>query len=251
MLVPYSDETNNKEISIRETSSKEASNKETSNKECFGIIERKSTRLYKAIAKRYSLLRPVQKKAIKAGLLDNKSLLVCSPTASGKTFVAELAMLNAVLERGGIAAYIAPLKAIASEKYRSFKKRYPFLKTALSIGNSDSPEHYLGSYDFIVTTTEKLDSLIRHKAQWVSRIKAVVFDEIHLLNDPGRGPVAEVLVILLKRLLPSCQFIALSATIGNPEELAEWLGAKLVKDSWRPVKLKLGVSLDSNIEFFE
>jgi len=88
-------------------------------------------------------------------------------------------------------------------------------------------------------------------APWIAGVSTVIIDEIHLLNDPGRGPTLEILITILKRLLKNVQIIGLSATIGNPEELAEWLDAKLVEDDWRPVKLKKGVYLDGKLEFFE
>ena len=69
-------------------------------------------------------LRPAQEKAIKAGLLEGKNLIVCTPTASGKTLIAELVMLKRILERKGKAVYIVPLRALGSEKQRDFKKRY-------------------------------------------------------------------------------------------------------------------------------
>ena len=59
--------------------------------------------------------RPAQEKALKAGLLEHKSLLVCTPTASGKTLIAEIAALKGILEHSGKAVYIVPLKALASE----------------------------------------------------------------------------------------------------------------------------------------
>ena len=106
-------------------------------------------------------------------------------------------------------------------------------------------------YDFIFTTSEKLDSLTRHNSPWLKYVKTVIIDEIHLLNDPGRGPTLEILITILKKLLPKMQLIALSATIGNPEELSEWLDAELVIDKWRPVKLEEGVYLDGEIDFSE
>jgi helicase len=69
------------------------------------------------------------------------------------------------------------------------------------------------------------------------------------LNDVGRGPTLEFLITVLKTLLKDLQIVGLSATIGNPDELAEWLGANLVLDTWRPVKLEKGVYLDGEIEF--
>ena len=207
--------------------------------------------LYDILEKEITNLRPAQEKSIKKGLLDGKSLLVCTPTASGKTLIAELASLKGIIENKGKAVYIVPLKALASEKYREFKRRYDKVaKIALSIGDTDSPDHYLAEYDLIVTTSEKLDSLIRHHSPWLSGIKTVVVDEIHLLNDTQRGPTLEILLTILKQLLKNAQIIGLSATIGNAEELAEWLDADLVVDDWRPVKLHKGIYMDGKVEFY-
>ena len=207
-------------------------------------------KLYAILSQSIEALRPSQEKAINAGLLDGKSLLVCTPTASGKTLIAELAALKSILEGKGKAVYIVPLKALASEKYRNFKKRYGRIaKIALSIGDIDSSDPYIAEYDLIITTSEKLDSLIRHHSPWISGIKTVIVDEIHLLNDAERGPTLEILLTILKHLLKNSQIIGLSATIGNAEELAEWLQADLVVDEWRPVKLYQGVYLDGEIEF--
>ena len=206
--------------------------------------------LYEILKKDIEELRPAQKKAIESGLLDGKNLLVCTPTASGKTLIAELAALKSIIEGKGKAIYIVPLKALASEKLKDFKKRYDGIaKIALSIGDIDRADSYLIDYDLIITTSEKLDSLIRHHAPWLSLISTIIIDEIHLLNDPSRGPTLEILITILRQLLKKSQIIALSATIGNPEELAEWLKAELVADDWRPVKLHKGVYLNGEVDF--
>jgi helicase len=195
-------------------------------------------------------LRPAQSKSLKAGLLDGKSLLVCTPTASGKTVVAELAFMNSILNRRGKAIYIVPLKALATEKYKDFSRKYSkLINIGMSIGDFDSSDPYLHTFDLIITTSEKLDSLIRHHAPWLRDIAVIIIDEVHLLNDSGRGPTLEILITMLKLLIKDAQFIALSATIGNEKELAEWLDAKLVDDKWRPVELHKGIYFDGKIEF--
>lgn len=207
-------------------------------------------KLYSVLEKEITDLRPCQEKAVKAGLLNNQNLLVCTPTASGKTLVAEIAAIKNILENKGKTIYIVPLKALAREKYRDFKKRYSqFCRISLSIGDMDKSDSFLNDFDLIITTSEKLDSLIRHRAPWLSKIKTIIVDEIHLLNDPGRGPTLEVTLTVLKKIIKA-QLIALSATIGNPEELAKWLEAKLVLDNWRPVELKKGIYHQGNIEFY-
>jgi len=207
----------------------------------FSLLERRG----------FKVLRPSQVKSIQAGLFDDKNLLVCTPTASGKTLVGELGALNAILHDRGKAVYIVPLRALASEKLRQFRKDYPSLKIAMSTGDLDEVEGYLGHNDVIIVTSEKFDSLLRHKVDWLQKVKTIIVDEIHLLNDPKRGPTLEIVLTILKRVLPHAQIIGLSATIGNKEELAAWLNATLVEDSWRPVKLEKGVYYDGKIEFVE
>jgi helicase len=206
--------------------------------------------LYESIISRgINELRPSQKKAIDAELLKRKNLLICTPTSSGKTLVAEIAMLNSILNHTGKAIYIAPLKSLATEKYKEFTKNYGNkIKIALSIGDMDAVDPKLHEYDLIITTSEKLDSLLRHKIAWLRDVAVIIVDEIHLLNDPGRGPTLEILITLLKEMLKNVQIIGLSATIGNPEQLAKWLKAELVIDDWRPVKLYKGTYLEGKIE---
>lgn len=200
-------------------------------------------------------LRPCQEKAVHAGLLEGKNLLVCTPTASGKTLIAEMACLTAILSRKGKAVYIVPLKALANEKFKDFTRRWGSLcSVCLSIGDVDDHGPILESKDFIICTAEKLDAVMRHRAQWVSSVACVVIDEIHLLNDPGRGPTLEILITMLRTVAKQnqhVQFIGLSATIGNPQELADWLDAELIVDDWRPSPLFKGVYYDGRIEFEE
>ena len=202
------------------------------------------------ILKHFSDFRPCQEKAIKKGLLEGKSIVVCTPTASGKTLVAKLAAVKNILEGKGKAVYIVPLKALASEKFKEFKRDFPFLKIALSIGDLDSTDPYLAGYDLIIATSEKLDSLIRHRAEWIRQIYTVVIDETHLINDTERGPTLEILITMLRQILAKHQIIALSATIGNPGTLADWLGAELVIDKWRPVELKQATYLNRKLEYW-
>ena len=195
-------------------------------------------------------LRPAQKKAIDAGVLEGKNMLVCTPTASGKTLIAEMTGGKNIIEGKGKVVYIVPLVALANEKYKEFKRKYGHLfKVALSVGDYDSSDQHLIDYDLVICTAEKLDSLIRHHSPWLKFVSLVVIDEVHLMNDVSRGPTVEILITVMKKLLPEVQLIALSATIGNPKELADWLGAELIIDDWRPVPLKKGTYLQGEVEF--
>jgi helicase len=195
-----------------------------------------------------SELNPPQVDALKSGLLNGQNLVVAAPTASGKTLIAELAMLRN-FSSGGKAVYLSPLKALASEKYTEFKRKYSDLglKVALSIGDHDTADEWLGRYDVIITTNEKMDSLIRHQASWLKFVTLIVADEIHLMNDPGRGPTLEIVLTRLRQMT-SAQMLALSATISNAEQIAEWLGAKLVRSDWRPIPLYRGVVYPNGLD---
>ena len=197
------------------------------------------------------ILYPPQQEAVKVGLLNGENLVVSIPTAAGKTLIAELAIVKRLLEEGGKALYMAPLRALASEKYDEFSRYYPKLglKVALSLGDYDSSDPWLMKYDVIVATNEKVDSLIRHGAPWLKDVRVIIADEIHLLNDAQRGPTLEVVLTRIMQLRPDAQIIALSATIRNSDELAKWLNARLVKSDWRPVPLKEGVYYNGNIFF--
>ncbi|HIQ32915.1 MAG TPA: DEAD/DEAH box helicase, partial [Methanothermococcus okinawensis] len=116
-----------------------------------------------------------------------------------------------------------------------------------SIGDYDEEED-LEDYNIIITTAEKLDSLIRHRVRWIEDVSVAIIDEIHLIGNEERGGTLEVLITKLKSKY-NVQIIGLSATIGNPEELAEWLDAELVIDTWRPVKLKKGIGYRDKILF--
>jgi helicase len=201
-------------------------------------------------------LYPPQEEAIRAGALEGKNLVLASPTASGKTLIAELCCLKNVLEKNGKTIYLAPLRALASEKFEDFKK-YAALKKAdgrhvsvgISTGDFDSSDPWLGRYDVIITTNEKADSLLRHRAKWMDEISLVVADEVHLLNEAERGPTLEVVLARLLQVNPDMQVLALSATMGNVDEIATWLKAQFVITEWRPVTLKEGVLLHDEIQF--
>ena len=191
-----------------------------------------------------SELTPPQALSVEYGITSGKNFVVAAPTASGKTLIAEIAMLKTVMWDRKKAVYIAPMRALVREKYDDFKKDYPYLRVAMSIGDLDSLDKWLEDYDIILASTEKLDSLIRHGASWLENIGCIVVDEVHMIDEQGRGPTLEILVSKLKRMCPGAQMLALSATVGNSKELAEWMSAELIESNYRPVLLEKGIELD-------
>jgi helicase len=196
-------------------------------------------------------LFPPQISAFKTGVLDGKNLVLAIPTSSGKTLVAEICMLKTILDGRGKALYLVPLKSLAREKYTEFKKYESLgITTSMSVGDYDSPGRSLHDADIIIVTTERADSLVRHRAEWINDVGIVVADEIHLINDSKRGPTLEMVLAKLTQIKKEIQVVALSATISNANQIAEWLDAELVKDTWRPVPLSEGVYLDGRISFY-
>lgn len=197
-------------------------------------------------------LNPIQKEAIKIGLLDGKNLVVASPTSSGKTLLAELAGLNIVFNKRLKMIYLSPLVALAREKYQGFKEKYQNLgiKVALSIGNFDSQDPFLENFDWICLSNEKMDSLIRHEAPWIKNIGLIVADEVHLLNDFERGPTLEILLTVLKEICPKSQFLLLSATIKNAEDLGKWIGGEVLRSNFRPTPLYFGILCKNKLKVF-
>ncbi|MGZ5520847.1 MAG: DEAD/DEAH box helicase [Halobacteriota archaeon] len=194
----------------------------------------------------FTELYPPQEEAIACGLLDGASLVVATPTASGKTLLAEFAMLNSIYQ-GGKCLYIVPLKALASEKFDRFSLFAAFgVSIGISTGDYDVRDDRLGHNDIIVTTSEKADSLLRNGVEWMRTLSVIVADEIHLLDSMGRGPTLEVTLTKLKKLNPLAQILALSATVSNADEIAQWLSAQLVRSDWRPVVLHEGLYLQES-----
>jgi helicase len=191
-------------------------------------------------------LYPPQEDCVRKGLFEGNNLLVAVPTASGKTIVAEMAMHHHIRD-GGKCLYIVPLKALASEKYGDFSGKG--VKVGISTGDFDHRDAFLGRNDIIVCTSEKADSLLRNATPWIRDITILIVDEVHLIDDPDRGPTLEMVITKLRRINPSMQIIALSATIGNPGALAGWLKAESVTSSWRPVDLRQGVYYEGEIHF--
>jgi helicase len=172
--------------------------------------------------------------------------LVSAPTASGKTLIATLAIISYLSKNKGKVIYLSPLRALAAEKFLEFKKLEKIsignkIKVGISTGDYENTEKKLEKNNVLILTNEKMDSIIRHGAEWIDEIGLVISDEIHLIGDDSRGPTLEMILTQLKELEHKPQILGLSATITNSDEIANWLGCKLVNNKWRPVPLSEGV----------
>lgn len=193
-------------------------------------------------------LYPPQEEFVKRRLFE-KSCIVSSPTASGKTLLAFLSSIKC-LEKGKKVVYTSPLVSLAFEKYEDFTNFFREKKVAISVSDYDSSDPWLKDYDIIIATNEKIDSLIRHGADWIKDVGLLIVDEIHLLNDIERGATLEMLIVKIKKLVKNLKILGLSATIKNCRDLANWLDCELLESNFRPVTLYQGVAYDSKIKFF-
>ncbi len=182
--------------------------------------------------------RGVQLTAIENGLLEGRSLLVCSPTGSGKTLVGEMALLRA-LSIGHKGLYLVPLRSLAVQVASVLRDHFDThqIRVGISTGDYYDDGSRLAEYDILVTTYERADSLLRHGCTWLQDVGTIVIDEIQSLSDGLRGARLESVIMRIRRLIERPQIVALSATVGSPETLAEWLDARLITSSERPVPL--------------
>lgn len=185
------------------------------------------------------------------GLAAGRSVLVAAPTGTGKTVVAEYAVRRA-LENGRRTFYTTPIKALSNQKYRDFKAAFGEERVGLMTGdiveNPDAP--------VIVMTTEILRNRLISDPTGLGRggtglgdVESVVFDEVHYLADPERGTAWEEAILLAPKWI---QFVCLSATVSNADQIADWLRATnrlvdLIFHEERAVPLEHTYYLDGEI----
>jgi len=156
---------------------------------------------------------PFQQEAIR--LIDEgHSLLVCAPTGTGKTVIAETVIARA-MNRGEEVIYTAPIKALSNQKYRDFREqwgeRIGIVTGDVSI-NANAP--------ILIMTTEIYRNSLFENPERLKRIRWIIFDEIHYLDDPERGTVWEEAILFSPTHV---QLLGLSATVPNIRELARWI----------------------------
>ncbi|HUR77714.1 MAG TPA: DEAD/DEAH box helicase [Acidimicrobiales bacterium] len=163
------------------------------------------------------------------------SVLVAAPTGSGKTVVAEYA-IECALAGGARAFYTTPLKALSNQKFNDLVARHGAARVGLMTGDTVvRPEA-----DVIVMTTEVLRNMIYARSGSLERLRWVILDEVHYLQNPYRGAVWEEVIIHLPDYV---DLVCLSATVSNAEDVADWIATvrgttEAVIDETRPVELE-------------
>jgi len=206
------------------------------------------------VALGFHQLTRIQEQAVRSGLFEGNNLLISAPTNSGKTFIAELAVINTILHKTRAKTfYLLPLKSLAEEKFIDFNNKYSEwgLDVAISTGDRTEFDSDLMSYDIIIATYEKLLILLIKNPELIHNLGVVIIDEIQNIGDQFRGVNLEILLSLLLTKGPRAQIIGLSATVPNSEALASWLDGSIVESHLREIDLREGIEYvgDSPIVF--
>ncbi|XP_063284129.1 probable ATP-dependent DNA helicase HFM1 [Pelobates fuscus] len=223
---------------------------------------------FRNIFKEFPYFNYIQSKALDDLLYSDKNFVICAPTGSGKTVIFELAITRLLIEApmpwSNIkVVYMAPMKALCGQRFDDWKEKFgPIgLNCKELTGDTQMDDLFeIQHAHIIMTTPEKWDTMTR---KWrdntlVQLVRLFLIDEVHTLKDESRGATLEVVVSRMKTMQSSIsriskeselhvpiRFVAVSATIPNAEDIAEWLSdgkqsaiCMKMDETQRPVKLR-------------
>ncbi|KAJ4376494.1 putative steryl acetyl hydrolase mug81 [Neocucurbitaria cava] len=213
----------------------------------------KNSLLEEVYAQRFQYFNPMQSQIFHCLYHTPANVLLGSPTGSGKTVAAELAMWWAFREKpGSKVVYIAPMKALVRERVQDWGKRLAApmgLKLVELTGDNTPDTRTIRDADIIITTPEKWDGISRswQTRGYVRQVSLVIIDEIHLLGG-DRGPILEIIVSRMNYIASqkkdgSIRLLGMSTACANASDLGNWLGVKEglfnFRHSVRPVPLEI------------
>ncbi|KAJ6386841.1 hypothetical protein OIU78_016717 [Salix suchowensis] len=191
---------------------------------------------YEALYQDFKHFNPVQTQVFTALYNTDDNVLVAAPTASGKTTCAELAILRnhqKEPECGTRVVYIAPLEAIAKERFRDWERKFGQglgMRVVKLTGETATDLKLLERGQMIISTPERWDALSRRwkPRKYVQQVSLFIIDELHLIGGQG-GPVLEVIVSRMRYIASKIEnrirIVALSSSLANANDLGEWIGA--------------------------
>ncbi|XP_019733399.1 probable ATP-dependent DNA helicase HFM1 [Hippocampus comes] len=221
---------------------------------------------FRQVFSEFPFFNYVQSKALDDILYTDKNFVACAPTGSGKTVLFELAIIHLLMEtsepwRGVKIVYMAPIKALCSQCFENWTKKFvPLGLNCKELTGDTEIDDFFEIQDshIILTTPEKWDSMTR---RWkdnclLQLVRLFLIDEVHVVKDATRGATLEVVVSRMKAVHAyrtiqnqdtdiSMRFVAVSATIPNISDIADWLSNEkgpasylALDESHRPVKLR-------------
>ncbi|KAM6343166.1 LOW QUALITY PROTEIN: putative ATP-dependent DNA helicase HFM1 [Alca torda] len=237
---------------------------------------------FRSIFKEFPYFNYAQSKALDDLLYTDRNFVICAPTGSGKTVMFELAITRLLMEAplpwlNIKVVYMAPIKALCSQRFDDWKEKFGPIGLSCKELTGDTVMDDLFEIhhaDIIVTTPEKWDSMTRRwrdnsivqlvrlflidEVRKLSLYSLILFLKVHVIKDESRGATLEVVVSRMKTVqsslwrlsenheaVPPLRFVAVSATIPNAEDIAEWLSDNKmpavclkIDDNQRPVKLR-------------
>jgi helicase len=188
----------------------------------------------------FPALNPAQAEAAPHVADGTGHVLVVAPTGAGKTVIGMMAALRAVLTERRKAAWLVPQRSLTDELDRELETwRRAGMRVERLSGEFAIDAQRVRDADLWVATTEKFESICRTGSvrEALSDVGCLVVDEIHLLGDLVRGPVLEALLARVRGADSPVRIVGLSATVANADQIADWLGARLVRIKWRPSRL--------------
>ncbi|EZG08200.1 hypothetical protein H106_02679 [Trichophyton rubrum CBS 735.88] len=216
------------------------------------ITALKNPSLEHVYGKRFDYFNPMQTQLFHTLYHTDMNVLLGSPTGSGKTVAAELAMWQNFKDKpGSKVVYIAPMKALVRERVHDWRHRLATplgLKLVELTGDNTPDTRTIKNADIIITTPEKWDGISRswQTRGYVRQVGLVIIDEIHLLAGE-RGPILEIIVSRMNYIASqskgSVRLMGMSTACANARDLADWLGVKKglynFRHSVRPVPLEI------------
>ena len=204
------------------------------------------TLLARPLSRGVTELWPSQMKVLESGILGtDDSHVVRLPTSAGKTRIAEMAIID-TLQRYPEAkcVFVAPYRALAFEVEQTMGSilndlGYRVSSVIGSYESDDFEDFLLRTADLLIVTPEKLDLVLRLRPEISQQFRLVVLDEVHMIDDPRRGVKFELLLTRLKKKIPTCRFLVMSAVIPDSSlrGFAAWLADspdRSITSSWRP-----------------
>ncbi|KAF8377551.1 hypothetical protein HHK36_030933 [Tetracentron sinense] len=191
---------------------------------------------YEALYQEFKHFNPIQTQVFTVLYNTDDNVLVAAPTGSGKTICAEFAVLrNHQKGHESImrAVYIAPMEALAQERYRDWERKFGKglgLRVVELTGETATDLKLLEKGQVIISTPEKWDALSRRWKQrkHVQQVSLFIIDELHLIGGQG-GPILEVIVSRMRYIASQgdnkIRIVALSTSLANAKDLGEWIGA--------------------------